>query len=309
MREYVFNYSDKFKCKNKDCLHNCCIGWKISINKKTLNKYKQLSKTDSRFVEGKTFNKDGFILENERCPFIEKDNLCYIINNYGENHLCTTCKTHPRFKSFFSSITETGLGLYCEEAGKQILSFKPKMKTILVKQRGKDVSLTPFEKKIFAFRKKALKIIQNRKLPFCDRLNLLFDLTNVKLEKNDYAEWIKILFSLEKLDNNRDELYSLLLKKSSFSPIPSGFELEFEQLLSYLVYRHVPRAIDNLDLSVRLAFCILVFKFILELFSTFSTKSIENLVESARIISSEIECSDQNVITILNTIEQLISFI
>ena len=309
MREYVFNYNDKFKCKNKDCKHNCCIGWKISISKRALNKYKLLSKTDSRFIENETFSRDGFILKNDRCPFLEKDNLCYIINNYGENHLCTTCKTHPRFKSFFSSLTETGLGLYCEEAGKQILSFKPKMKPVLTKQKGKDVSPTPFEKKIFAFRKKALKIIQNRKLTICDRLNLLSSLTSVKLDKKEYVEWIKILFSLEKLDKDRDEIFFPLLKKSSFSPIPCGFELEFEQLLSYLVYRHVSRAIDNLDLSVRLAFCILMFRFMLEVFSTFPTKTIENLVESARIISSEIECSDQNVITILNTIEQLISFI
>ncbi|MBQ7339744.1 MAG: flagellin lysine-N-methylase [Clostridia bacterium] len=309
MKNFEFNYSKYFKCISSRCEHNCCLNWDISIDNKTYKRYLEYAKSDNRFVENKTFSKKGFLMDcSLRCPFLDEDNLCHIIKNYGEKNLSTTCKTHPRFKNFFSGITETGLGLCCEEASRIILSLKPKMKTILVSDKGADRPLSPFEKKVFSFRNKALKIIQDRKVSTEEKLSKLNALSKIDLDKKSYKSWIEDFYLLERLDKKVDVVFDKLKKREFFSPIPSEFSREFEQLLAYLTYRHLSRAIDGLDLRVRLAFIVLAFKIILEIFNL-GNKDFSSLVESCRIFSAEIECSDQNVFTILNKIESLVNFI
>ena len=313
MKKFEFNYSKKFKCIGSKCKHNCCIGWQIDIDKRSLNLYESLSKTDGRFEKdcfiGNAFNLNSKMsLSADRCPFLDKDNLCYIIKKYGEKCLCKTCKTHPRFKNFFSDRVETGLGLYCEHAGKIILSFKPKMKEVLVKNDLKNISPSPLEKKILSFRKKALSIVQNRKLCISERLINLSNLANINLEKNSFDTWLNVYKKLDKLKINEFK-YEMIEPSQTFARITQGFEREYEQLLAYLCYRHLSRAIDLLDLRVRLGFIILSFNMINHMFSCHSQNTLENLVEVCRFYSSEIETSDDNIFSLLNELENLISFI
>ena len=313
MKQFEFNYSKKFSCIGSECKHNCCIGWQIDIDKKSLSLYQELSKTDDRFnpscFSGKTFNLNSvFSLSLGRCPFLDKDNLCHIIKNYGEKSLCKTCKTHPRFKNFFSDRVETGLGLYCEEACKIILSLKPKMKEVLIKDNQKGATLSPFEKKVLSFRKKVLSIVQNRKLGINQRLCALNDLANIDLNKKSFNEWLNVYKKLDALKVNEFG-FDQIKPCESFALLEKDFEREFEQLLSYLAYRHLSRAIDKLDLRVRLAFILLSFKMINHIFSLQTEKTLENLIEVCRFYSSEIETSDDNIYSLLNEIENLISFI
>ena len=37
------DYYEKFQCIANDCNDSCCIGWSISIDKKSYNKYKKIS--------------------------------------------------------------------------------------------------------------------------------------------------------------------------------------------------------------------------------------------------------------------------
>lgn len=307
MKQFEFNYSKKFSCIGSKCRHNCCIGWQIDVDKKSLNRYQELSKTDARFNK-RCFNENAFNLSLGRCPFLDSDNLCHIIKNYGEKALCKTCKTHPRFKSFFSDRVEKGLGLYCEEAGRIILSFKPKMKVVLVKDDQKNCTLSPFEKKVFAFRNKALSIVQNRKLSISERLSLLSKLSNIDLNKNLFNNWLDVYKKLDKLSVNEFS-FDLLAPSRTFAPIVQDFERQYEQLLSYLCFRHLSRAIDQLDLRVRLAFIILSFLMINHLFSLQTDKTLERLIEVCRFYSSEIETNDESIFCLLNEIENLISFI
>ena len=305
MKYYEFNYSKKFNCIADKCKHNCCIGWDIAVDKRSRDKYKSLEVLDNRFLD-QIENNCFKLTTNARCPFLDEDNLCHVIKNYGEKSLCKTCKTHPRFKNFFKGVTETGLGLYCEEAGRIILSSKEKMKIVLVKDDNKPSTLTSFEKKVLAFRNKVMKILQNRKLTISDRLFALQPLCQVNLDKKDFSSWIALFSSLEKLEIND---YSFdKIKGNSFCTVNQNFDLAFEQLLCYLAYRHLSRAIDILDLKIRLAFVVLSFNVINTIFSQ-GEKTLENLIEIVRFYSSEIECNDDNLYEILNEIENLVSFI
>ncbi len=312
MKFYEFNYNKKFLCIANNCKHNCCIGWKIDIDKKTLKKYFNLQKLDNKFNQN-AFDKNSFKLSNlGRCPFLEKNNLCYVIKKYGEKHLCSTCKTHPRFKNFFSDRVETGLGLYCEESARIILLQKGKMKLKFVRQTPSKKSLLPFEKQVLTFRKEVLSIVQNRTLSTSDKIQLLEKKSSINLNEVSYLNWVNIYNNLEKLSVN-DFTFNKLNCFLDFTVYNNSFDREYEQILAYLTYRHISRAIDNLDLNVRLSFVLLSFKFIIQIFALINKQenkcNIENLIEACRIYSSEIECSDQNIISLLNTIESLIKFI
>ena len=54
--------------------------------------------------------------------FLNKENLCDIFINLGEDRLCDICREHPRFYNWFGDYTEVGLGLCCEEAERLLFS-------------------------------------------------------------------------------------------------------------------------------------------------------------------------------------------
>ena len=306
MKYFEFNYTKKFNCIASKCAHNCCIGWGINIDFPSLKKYESFALLDKRFenaINENYFNLDG----DYRCPFLDKDNLCHIIKNYGENSICKTCKTHPRFKNFFSDRVETGLGLYCEEACKIILTSKNKMKLVKTKESKTSKSLTTFERKVFAFRNKVIKILQSRNISLKERVNLLEKLCDIPLDKLSFSEWKNEFCLLEKLPINTFS-FNDIPNATSFSNINEDLNSEYEQLLCYLAFRHISRAIDILDLRIRLCFIILCFKMINHIFSLSKEKTLSALIEVVRFFTSEVECSEENQLALLNKIELLVSY-
>lgn len=116
-------YCREFRCTADKCSDNCCIGWEIDIDEKTAEYYMS---TEGKFGERLRNNISvgdccSFILKNERCPFLNDNNLCDIILNLGEDKLCHICDNHPRYYEWFDGIVEGGVGMCCEEAARLIL--------------------------------------------------------------------------------------------------------------------------------------------------------------------------------------------
>ena len=97
-----FYYKD-FKCIANKCRHSCCIGWEIDIDDETFDFYKSVKGDFGKKLKSYIKSESGinsFILDkNERCPFLNKDNLCDIYIELGENNLCQICSDHPRFRN------------------------------------------------------------------------------------------------------------------------------------------------------------------------------------------------------------------
>ena len=182
------------------------------------------------------------------------------------------------------------------------------MKLVLVKDDEKKSLLSRFERKVLKFRKKIITILQNRKTSTEEKLFLLNRTCDINLEKKSFNEWLENFCSLEKLSINEFS-FNNIPKAEQFAQIESGFELEFEQLLCYMTFRHLSRAIDLLDLRIRLAFVILCFNMINHIFSLNEKKDLDTLIEVCRFFSSEIETSDNNIFDLLDEIEDLVSFI
>lgn len=60
-----------------------------------------------------------FKLGNQgQCPFLNKESLCDIYINLGEEHLCTTCKIYPRKNWTYGDITFVGKYISCPEVAR-----------------------------------------------------------------------------------------------------------------------------------------------------------------------------------------------
>lgn len=302
----VPDYYKNFRCIADRCRHSCCIGWEIDIDDDTLEMYKTTEgDLGRRLCENIVTEADGtshFRLgEDERCPFLNSRNLCDIYTQLGPDGFCQICDDHPRFRNFYSDRTEIGLGLCCEAAAKLILSQKETSKLVCIENDGGEF-LFEDECDLLDLRDDIFDILQNRSILVKNRIKDMLNLCGVKLVHKTAAQWADIFMSLEKLDDIRDiMLEELKSADESRLKLPQNEETEtaFEQLAVYFVYRHLADSLDDDRLAERIKFVVLSCKMIYLLCAVHYIKnghiSVDDMAEIARVYSSEVEYSDDNM--------------
>lgn len=106
---------DKFQCINKECSMTCCKGWEISIDEDTFEHWDE-SLTQYTNTEEAVDGVTRHILamdEEKGCPFLNKEGLCKVVMQYGEEHLSHTCHTFPRQCLSFDDHEERSLSCTC----------------------------------------------------------------------------------------------------------------------------------------------------------------------------------------------------
>ncbi len=293
------DYYDKFSCIADKCRHSCCVGWEIDIDKDTYSYYKSIGGELGKALQANIAVCDGtasFTLdENERCPFLEKDGLCRLIKELGEASLCDICADHPRFRSFYSERTEIGLGLCCEAAAELILCQKHQVKLITLEDN--EESLTEDEEYLLGYRNQLFAIAQDRDFTVEERLENLLDFCGIDLPEKNFSKWAEIFISLERLDKEWTDKLNLLKDAETYS-IPSSLELPFEQLLVYLLYRHIPSALDDGDIGSKIGFAVLSVRIVAAILSREKKQDSDTLNQLVRLYSSEIEYSQENLNTL-----------
>lgn len=310
MKLFAPDYYPDFVCTAGACEHNCCIGWEIDIDEKTYTYYKSVpGSMQKRLSAGIATDGDGphFVLsENERCPFLNKNNLCDIILELGEDKLCQICRDHPRFRNFFGDRTEIGLGLCCSAAGRLILTRSTKANMILLEDEGENGCTNPEEEYFFLFREQVLAILQDRTKPIDVRIRKMCGEYDIVLPEMSYARWAEVYQSLAQLDS----LWAVRIAdlahgaKGDFAALDGGaWELAFEQLMAYFLYRHLPDGLTDGRLWERMALAVHGYFVVRTLCAVHAAKygavTIEDLIEIARLYSSEIEYAQENMDTLL----------
>lgn len=150
MKTYAPSFYKDFKCKAGACSRTCCAGWEIDIDEESLAKYKAMEgPLGDRLREN--IDESGEmpcfkLKEGDRCPFLNDSNLCELIIETGsEDILCQICTDHPRFRNFWTNITEVGPGLACEEAARLVLSSEKPLELVLIEDDGLDVYGEPLD--------------------------------------------------------------------------------------------------------------------------------------------------------------------
>ena len=285
------NYYPAFRCIAGACRHSCCIGWEIDIDEETLQTYKKMPGPLGERLRENISHDDPphFVLgKQERCPFLNQDNLCDLILTGGETLLCQICDDHPRFRNFLPGRTEIGLGLCCEGAAQLILSQTEPM--TLVTEGQAEASDTDAQG-LLELRRQAFAIAQDRNLSIDRRMDRLLLLCGA-LEPGHPAQWADIFLELERLDEGWTPMMEKLAAEGKKTPIPAVSDVEWEQLLTYFLYRHFLTVYEDGDVGSKAGFAVLSVRLLRCLKGLYPEME---LAELARMYSAEVEYSTENL--------------
>ena len=270
-----------FACIADRCKHSCCIGWEIDVDADTMAKYSAL-----RGGYGEEIKKSicgdppHFALrEGDRCPHLDERGLCRIICEFGDGYLCDICREHPRFYNSTARGREAGLGISCEEACRIVLSSDNYTEMIEIGEDGEENDIS-FDS--VAERERIFGILSDRSVSYGERLKNIAKKYDLTLS---CIEWRDIINDLEYLDESHRELFS---GYSSKTETPDELEPELERALAYFIYRHASAAENEDEFRAALGFSL----FCERLLASIASK--ETILDCARILSEEIEYSEDN---------------
>ena len=300
MKRIIPDYYPHFRCIADQCRHNCCIGWEIDVDAKTLAYYQSLDGAIGERLRRNiclTDETPHFILaEHERCPFLNEKNLCDLILEKGEGALCQICDDHPRFYNDFSDRVEMGVGLCCEAAGRLILGKTDRMRLLCLEED--ETAPDEEEEALLALRAQLFALAQDRAMPMDQRLENILSACATQLPNVSLADWAAFYGQLEQLDPAWQQALETLRDAAP----DSVWDVAFEQLLCYFLYRHLPGALQDGCVQQRVAFCVLSVRIIRALCGQKEKLTLDEIVDVSRMYSSEIEYSDENVDALLDAL-------
>ena len=309
-------YFDSFTCTADKCSDNCCIGWEICIDKETADFYKtvdgRLGEKLRRCISEK--EDASFILNNDRCPFLDGNNLCEIISELGKASLCQICRDHPRWFNWYGNFKEGGIGLACEEGARLILGdkdFDTSVESQLdEEEEDEDTSIS------FLFwdniRESLLDALYCKKYSFEKRACQLLDITaTAEFLLTDTATSVDIP---EEFDFNRElekalpvlaetepineiwtaELEKLLRYKSELKPTEEEYEY-LARLVAYFLRRYFLDSVYDNEATKRVYFALFSVTVIFALYCASEERSLDSLIKSAVLYSKQMEYSDINI--------------
>ena len=293
-------YSE-FRCIADKCRHSCCIGWEIDIDPDKREKYRRVPGEFGARLNA-AIDDSGetacFRLgADERCPMLNANGLCDLITELGEGALCQICADHPRFRSFFSDRTEIGLGLCCEEAARIILSREKPMELIVLEDDGCDEPLDGEDEALLAIRDSLMCDLRDDATPLPEQLDELLRLGGLPIPDLD---WPEIYRGLERLDPAWDTALDTLTSLSAEPP--QALLPAFRRFCEYLLYRHLPGAMEDEDIPGRIAFCVLSTRVLMALCAAKPGCTLADCIEFARMYSAEIEYSEDNIAALLDAL-------
>lgn len=306
MKYYAPSYYKDFKCIADKCKNNCCIGWEIDIDDETYADYVKLDGIfGERMKNNIEISEEGRhfrLTDGERCPFLNKNGLCDIIITLGEAALCNICADHPRFRNFFDERVEIGLGLSCEEAARIILT-NTDITQILSLDDEKE-TLSEEEEYLLSVRDDLFSVITDRKKAFAERIKEIEDKYEISIDGISDTYWTEFFCDkIEYMGSEMPERIKFAEGKADFSAIP---DTAWEQLAHYFIYRQLPDALYDDSLYERIAFCVISVKIIRLMLTGCESISLDTLIDTARLYSSEIEYSDENIDTILDELSKYV---
>ncbi len=247
------DFYDQFKCIASRCTDTCCVGWEIDIDEATQEVYRKVSGVFGDRLRANIEDGHFKLLPHDRCPFLDKDNLCEVYQHLGEDALCDICTEHPRFVEVYGDIMERGLGLCCEEAARLLLEGEGPLAFTCEECDEPEDELDDDDREIrdqvLGEREWMFETLADQSIPFAEKHYKVFGYTG----ENPFAPF-----------ENANAMFELLAKLESYGPdwdaalsrikariesgepiVDQGFFTENEsvRLLAYLIYRHYAKCL------------------------------------------------------------------
>lgn len=297
MKIFAPKYYKDFKCAASNCTHSCCIGWEIDVDENTLLKYSNLTSG-----YGKQINESitplptpHFALaKNGNCVHLDENGLCKIICNLGEEYLCEICKEHPRFYNQTPFGLEVGLGLSCEEACRIILTSNNYNEFEEVDECDLELEKLTFNP--IPERNEILSILSTRSPSYSEKLKILQSRYSVSPSVITDEDWHDVLNSLEYLNDKNKLLFS---NYSSTIDKNSQLDAYLEKALAYFVFRYLSKAQNQAEIKQYLGLCLFLERLLNSALRANSALSLSQAIQTAIIVSEEIEYNEDNLDAIL----------
>lgn len=277
------NFYKNFLCKADKCKHSCCKGWEIDIDEETAGKYLAMTgELGAEIRQNIGKNEDSYffkLTEDERCPFLQKNGLCKIILNIGEENICEICTMHPRFFTMLDDVELCGVGLSCEKTCELLLGDEKDL-VFYIEDTEEELSFS-----------EVLAVIG---------LNLPNEMQEFSLAVNaeNINKVLEIMAKTEPIDENWSKELSIMqdmdnveLKAKEY--LENSDKNILNKLYQYILYRQLERLVD-IDIEALINYAQYSILFII-----LHTMISKELGESVRRWSEQIEYDTDNVDLIL----------
>ena len=272
-----------FLCKADKCKHSCCKGWEIDIDEETAGKYLAMTgELGAEIRQNIGKNEDSYffkLTEDERCPFLQKNGLCKIILNIGEENICEICTMHPRFFTMLDDVELCGVGLSCEKTCELLLGDEKDL-VFYIEDTEEELSFS-----------EVLSVIG---------LNLPNEMQEFSLAVNaeNINKVLEIMAKTEPIDENWSKELSIMqdmdnveLKAKEY--LENSDKNILNKIYKYILYRQLERLVD-IDIEALINYAQYSILFII-----LHTMISKELGESVRRWSEQIEYDTYNVDLIL----------
>ena len=166
--------------------------------------------------------------------------------------------------------------------------------------------LTEEEEALLCERENIFAIVQDRSMNVSARIRALCEKFDIGIPHRSFEEWIDTFLSLEIMDGAWKTLLCEAKEIGFLQEGDSSFEIAWEQLLLYFIYRHVSD--PERDVREKIFFSVLGVSVIRSLFAYICKRDgkseFDALVELCRLYSSEIEYSEENTEILTAMMEQ-----
>lgn len=300
MRLYAPKYYNSFTCKAGECRHSCCRAWDIGVDEDTIAKAR--CGGDALFDELLMYAKedeDGYYIErceNGSCPFLDSGGLCRLISAKGDEYLPEICRLHPRFYNHVGNRCEVGLGLACEAAAGIVMTAADHLTLVDLGEICEVPTDVPYGygvREVIFQRLASLSSYDE----FISELIKEFGLSAITENQDIIAG---IFDGLEYLDQGegdmiRSAMIGCRTRTNEYQP----------KFFAYLVYRYLSVAESESEAKAVIGLAIVLSDLFGRIYDRLGGNAVA-AVEAARIISSEIEYSPDNINEILFEIGYLL---
>lgn len=258
------NYYDKFHCIMSECPDNCCeMNWNILVDEAAYKKYQGCEDEEIRDfistdIPHKIVKKDG------KCPFFQKDGLCMLHKEYGEEFLCETCKNYPRFTSLYEELYVVSLAPSCPavlnilwETDKTEIQSEIFYETERELDRKQIVLSKSLEKRL-RLREKFIHILYNREIGLGECVEQIKDELEIigeYQEVSKQAAWMITFVKENCLINDKIRAQSLMIngKESEniqedikkVTEVHQEYRIFFEHIFIYSIFEQIMQFEDN----------------------------------------------------------------
>ena len=300
------DFYNSFKCIAGRCSDTCCVGWEIDIDESSQESYRKVAGAFGDKLRQNIEDGHFKLLPHDRCPFLDKGNLCEIYTHLGEGALCDICREHPRFVEVYGDIMEKGLGLCCEEAARLLLEGEGPL-TFTAEETDEpedeiDDDDREIRDQVLYEREQIFATLADSSLSFQERLHDAFGFSldaPFKPFENANA-YLELLEKTESFGPAWDEALVRIKEHLAAGTVQDeGFfsENESARILAYTVYRHYAKCLfDGYEQGKRL-FAVFFWNvarfFTHELAGTDNTKNVK--VDAIKILSRQLEYCEENM--------------